>query len=394
MSNKNKNKKVLNTKRHNFFYKLLRPLIILFLKCKFGYKYKKVKILDKKIDGNYIVLSNHATDYDMLFVACSFKKPMYFVASEHITRWGKLYKFLEYAFSPIIRYKGSVASSTVMEVLRRTRAKNNVCIFAEGVRTWDGETCDILPSTAKLVRASNCGLITYKLVGGYMVSPNWSTKLRKGKICGTPVNYYTKEQVASMTDEELYSIIKTDLYENACERQLKELKVYKGKNLAENMEYLLFKCPNCNGNDTLTSLKDVVTCKNCGFNFRYSKYGMLVNSPYTTVYEYNNWQKQQVELDVKNNVTYDITNATISGIDKHIKTPITNGIVTINNTSIICNDFEMILTDITDMAIYGKNGIVFTANGKYYEILPDKKLNSIKFLYYYKEYLKQFKTEN
>lgn len=36
---------------------------------------------------NYIVLSNHVTDYDPLLVGVSFPGQMYFVASEHITRW-------------------------------------------------------------------------------------------------------------------------------------------------------------------------------------------------------------------------------------------------------------------------------------------------------------------
>ena len=394
MSNTKKTKQKSTIKRNNFYYRLLRPLIVLFVKIKFGYKYKKIKNLKQKAGGNYIVLSNHTTDYDMLFTACSFKQPMYFVASEHISRWGKLYKFLDYCFAPIMRYKGSVASSTVMEVLRRTRKGSNVCIFAEGVRSWDGETNEILSSTAKLVKSSNCALVTYKIVGGYMVSPNWSRKsLRKGPISGAPVNIYTKEQLASMTDEEVYNIIKTDLYENACERQLNTLKPYKGKNLAEQLEYLMFKCSNCNATDSLKSKGDTVTCNSCGKTFKYSKYGMLVGCKYTTTHEYNTWQKEQVKLDVSNNVTYSATSGVVSSIDKHTKTTITTGTININTEGISCNDFNIPLNNITDMAIYGRNGIVFTAEGKYYEILPDEYINGLKFLYYYKEYINQSKNK-
>ena len=50
--------------RLSFCYKLLRPLVILLLKCVFGYTYETAKHLP----ANYIVLSNHATDFDPLLV--------------------------------------------------------------------------------------------------------------------------------------------------------------------------------------------------------------------------------------------------------------------------------------------------------------------------------------
>ena len=56
-------------KRHIYFYNFLRPLVILFTKLKFNYHYKKAE----NLPDNYIVLSNHVTDYDMLFVANCFR---------------------------------------------------------------------------------------------------------------------------------------------------------------------------------------------------------------------------------------------------------------------------------------------------------------------------------
>ena len=117
-------------RKHIFFYKLLRPLVILFLKIRFNFRYEPAKNLPEK----YIVLSNHATDYDMLLVASSFPRQMYFVGSEHIARW-KIYPLLKFAFAPIIRHKGAPATKAIMEMLRKVRQGANVCMFAEGVRT-------------------------------------------------------------------------------------------------------------------------------------------------------------------------------------------------------------------------------------------------------------------
>ena len=105
------------SKKHKIIYRLFHPPVKLFLKLKFGYTYETAKNLPE----NYIVLSNHVTDFDPIFVAASFPQQMYFVASEHIVRWKKFFKFIDYCFAPIVRYKGSIAATTVKEVFQKVR---------------------------------------------------------------------------------------------------------------------------------------------------------------------------------------------------------------------------------------------------------------------------------
>ena len=392
LSKEKTNKKAKHTphnRRHNFLYRLLRPLVVIFLKIKFGYKFERAKKLPK----NYIVLSNHATDFDPVFVAVSFRRPMYFVASEHITRWKTAYKLLDFAFNPIIRYKGTVASSTVMETLRRVRYGENVCLFAEGVRTWNGETGEILPSTAKMVKSAKCGLVTYKLTGGYFVSPNWCTsKVKRGKVRGSIAGVYTAEQLANMTEEEIYKIITTDLYENAYARQMLELNKYKGKNIAEGLENIIYMCPKCGEHDTLKSIGDTVTCNKCSHTFRYNEYGVLEGTTHKTV---NGLHKHQLEIlrkDIIENKEYTAPTATISKIERnHIKESLESGKLIMTAKTLKCGHNEFITNNIQDMAIYGKHGLVFTYDNEYYEIIPDKNYSALKFLLYYKELKKMNK---
>lgn len=388
---KKKVKHTPHNRRHNFFYRLLRPLVVIFLKIKFGYKFERAKKLPK----NYIVLSNHTTDFDPVFVAVSFRRPMYFVASEHITRWKTPYKLLDFAFNPIIRYKGTVASSTVMETLRRVRHGENVCLFAEGVRSWNGETGEILPSTAKMVKSAKCGLVTYKLTGGYFISPNWSTsKVKRGKVRGSIAGVYTAEQLANMSEDEIYKIITTDLYENAYTRQMLELNKYKGKNIAEGLENIIYICPECGAYDTISTLDDTVSCSKCSHSFKYNKYGVLEGTTHQTV---NGLYQHQLELmrqDIKSNKEYSAPTATISKIERnHIKESLDSGKLTLTPQTLKCGDIEFLTTDIQDMAIYGKHGLVFTYDNEYYEIIPDKKYSALKFLLYYKEVKKQKKND-
>lgn len=375
--------------RHIVFWRVFRPLVSVFLKFKFGYKFKKAKNLPE----NYIVLSNHVTDFDPLFVGVSFSRQMYFVASEHISRWKLAYRFLKFGFAPIIRHKGAIATSTVMDVLRTTKKGKSVCIFAEGVRSWDGVTGPILPSTAALVKAAKCGLVTYRITGGYFVSPNWSEGgTRRGPISGAPVRVFTKEQIAEMSEDEIYEIITTDLYEDAYARQLESPKKYKGKYPARRLENLLFICPNCGQHDSLTSSIDEVTCTACGNRVRYDEYGMLHGTEHTTVKALAAWQMRMVAEDVKNSATYTAPEATVSVIGKESQETIAKGILTLTEQGFSCGDVTIPLSAIPDVAIHGRHALVFSANEQYYEIHIDNNGNAVKFLWFF-QLCKKFAKE-
>ncbi len=370
--------------KYDIAYTCLRPLVVLFLKIKFGYKYKKAANLPE----NYIVLSNHVTDFDPLFVASSFPRQMFFVASEHITRWGLASKLLKFFFNPIIRYKATVAASTVKDVLKATRDGKNVCVFAEGIRTWDGVTWPILPSTGKMVKKAKCGLVTYKITGGYFVSPNWSlsSNTRRGPIYGEPVGVYTKEQLDAMSVDEINEIINRDLHEDAYERQQQDPQKYKGKNLAEPMENFLFVCPKCGKIDTIYSKNDTVYCRECHMQFKYTEYGMLEGIEQTTMRDLSRWQRAEVEKTVAAGGSYTSEDGTLCIVKNQTETLVSQGKIILSKNSLICGDKEIPLSEISDMGIHGRHELVFSAQKTYYELKPAETSNALKFLWLYEGY--------
>lgn len=366
-------------KKHIIFYTLLRPLVVLFLKLRFGYRYERAKNLPEK----YIVLSNHATDYDMLFVGASFRRQMYFVGSEHIARW-KVYPLLKFAFAPIIRHKGAPATATIMEMLRKVRQGANVCMFAEGVRTWDGITCPIQPATAKLIKTAGCGLVTYKLTGGYFASPMWcGAGVRRGPVYGKPVRVLTAEQLKELSADEIYKIITEDLYEDAYARQLAEPKAYRGKELAKGLDQLLFRCPKCGGIDCFHTEGDNLICGDCSLAMTYDTYGMLTGYEFKTVKELSDWQKRQVGKDIDAGLTYRASGVTLTQVEKQQETLLTQGDMEMSAETLTCGDQSFALAEIADLSMHGQRSIVFTHKGKYYELNGEKGNNMLKFLLLY-----------
>ena len=352
---------------------------------KFGFRYQR----EKGLPETFIVLSNHVTDFDPLFVALSFHEKMYFVCSEHVARWKLLYKFLSYCFAPIVRYKGTTAASTVMEVLRTVRKGYNVCMFAEGARCWNGVTAPILPSTGKMAKSARCALVTFKIQGGYFVSPRWSEGgTRRGPISGGVVNVYTREQLAEMSVTEINAAITRDLHEDAYERQLAAPARYKGKQVAVRMENMLFYCPCCRGMNTITSRRDVVSFRACGMTFRYTEYGLLEGEglEHKTVKDLFSWQMRQVEQDVKDQVVYTAPDGILKSIDNHVETMVSQGTVSMDGDRLACGEVQIPLADITDMDMHGKNALVFSVKSTYYELIPDRSAGALKFHMMYQCY--------
>jgi len=370
-------------KRHLFFWWLLKPLTTVFVRLKFGYTYEKAGELPE----SYIVLSNHVTDYDMLLVAASFKRQMYFVGSEHIARWKLLYMFLKYAFEPILRYKGTLGASTVKDVLKAAREGKNVCLFAEGARCWDGVTREILPSTGKMIKTARCALVTYKIRGGYFASPRWSgANTRRGYLHGAPVRVYTAEELAGMTVEEINAAIVGDLHEDAYERQLAEPRRYRGKNLAEKMENYLFICPKCGEVDSMKSSGDRVTCSHCGLSFHYTEYGMLEGLDFPTMKELARWQEEEVARAAGRGAVYTAANGTLVRVAKHAEEPVDSGPISLSAEELTCGSTTIALRDIANMTMHGSRAIVFSVPGGYYELIPDEGFNTLKFEMLYWQY--------
>ena len=204
-----------------FFRFVLKP----FLRRKFGYRYDDLS----KIEGPYLLLANHNTEFDPMFVGLATKKQLFFVASEHIMRKGFGTWFLTRYFHPIIHRKGKDGAKSVFSILKTLRSGSSVALFAEGNRSFDGVTGPIAEATGKMAKAAGVPVVTFRFEGGFLTQPRFSTNVRKGRMYGRLVHVYTKEELAAMSEADINKAIAADLHEDAYEAQARERIAYKGK---------------------------------------------------------------------------------------------------------------------------------------------------------------------
>ena len=381
---------------HKIVYALLRIILLPFLTLRFRFRYEKAKIKNNP----YIVLANHNTNWDPLLVALSFPKQMYFVASDHIFRWGIISKIIRFLVSPIARIKATPDPRTVMDIFGAVKKGANVCIFAEGNCSFFGETGYISPATGKMVKRSGAALITYRLDGGYFTSPRWSKTIRRGAMHGAPVAEYSPKQLSQMTDDEVNSIIQRDLYVNAYETQRENPVAYKGRKKAEHLETIFYLCPKCGSFSSIISRRNEFSCP-CGFAASYTSFGSLESSTkepleFSTIIDWGKWQNEMLnrKTDFFHALSPDIP--IISDEDQTIFSVIraksnialSSGRLCLYNDRLTLeteqNDTLVFpISEISDMAILQQMDLIFFTAGKCYEVKSPYPRSALKYLHLY-----------
>lgn len=274
MNGKNDEKRKRKTKlRHKVVYAIFRPFFWLYFKLRYNYSYDKF-VGD---ENGLLVLSNHATTMDPFFVAMSFKKPLFFVASDQLFNLGFISRVIEFLVAPIPKTKGVSDIKSVRDIKCYLDEGANVGLFPEGNRTFTGVTVTIPEQIGKLVKLFRKTVVLYNLKGGYLSKPRWARKPRRGVMKGEIKRVLKYEDYKDLSPEEIYKIVKEELYVDAFEEEKSINAKYKGNSRAEYIENVLYFCPKCKSLHTISSKGNKFACKNCGLTVLYDENGNFVS---------------------------------------------------------------------------------------------------------------------
>lgn len=420
-----------NHKKYKRMFHILLKIVPPFIKPIFGLTVDEMP----KVDEPVLIVSNHTTNFDPIFVGMAFNRHTYFVATENVLR-GKIGGWLlTHVFDPIIIVKGKKGLRTIAGMLKLLKEGENVAIFPEGNRSFDGETEHVSTATAKLLKKSGAGLYMMRIEGGFLTQPRFSFSRRKGKMHVSFRGFYSADELKTMTAEQIAEIMNEGIYENAYERQEQNPIPYKGKELAKGFETTIFCCPRCKKIGTLKGEGDTVACS-CGYKLTYDVYGNLINEAgeKTNLLELNRWQKnyltkwqlaEQEEKDAQKEqadngpniemqskeITYFSDTVEVNRIANHEVESIflgkieavTGGARFIPNSELMAKPAieeraaeetsavkQITPEQVEGIAIYQRN--VLTVNlrtGEQYEIHGGDSFNALKYYYFYKNLVKK-----
>ncbi len=257
---KNTKRKPWVRRRHRVITALARPIVTRMCKSRYGFRPEPVPNPERQ----YLILYNHQTPYDQFFVALSFPRPIYYVATEDIFSMGAWSNLLRFAEAPIPIKKSGRDVRAVMHMMQVAKEGGSIAIAPEGNRTYSGRTGHIRDSVVTLVQKLKLPVVFFRIEGGYGAEPRWSDVTRRGRVRGYVSGILEPEQVAALSFEELYRQIREALYvdESLPDGDHGSLRS------AEYLERAFYTCPVC-GLTTWRSRGERASCETCGLTIRY-----------------------------------------------------------------------------------------------------------------------------
>lgn len=232
-------------------------------------KSKSKPTFDRKnlseIDDPFILLSNHGSFFDVYYLSkLVYPHRMSFILNRYYFK----FKYFRKIFNKIGAIPKKLFSPDI-ETIRRTMKSIKdgypVLMCPEGRLSVNGENYYITKETGKLLKTLKVPVVITTINGAYITNPKWRKKRIKGPV-HTEVKYIiTKEQIETLSIDELNEIINTNIAYNDFEYARKNNITYRNNKKLEGAETILYRCPKCHQEYNLLSFKNKLTCQSCGF---------------------------------------------------------------------------------------------------------------------------------
>lgn len=270
--------------------RLLKSPVRIYLKWQFNIQVDSNPLKDLK--EPYLLLGNHVMNEDPILSNVYANRLIRYIAGDaNQDHWLKRNLMAMLESIPFAKNTGDAKS--IRALVKHVKAGHPVGLYPEGGRNWDGATDSLVPSTGKLIKLLKVPVYAVIFKGGYLSRPRWATYPRKGKLVMEIKHLFGRETIDSKTPEELQAMLAEKLAHNEYAWQRKYRIPFRGKNLAEHIERLLYVCSHCNAINSILSQGDQFYCKECNSQYSINQYGEILGCPeFTDTVSWNQWQRQ------------------------------------------------------------------------------------------------------
>ena len=211
----------------------------------------------------FIIVSNHGTFFDPWIIGYYSRYPFAIMCNDEAFSRGPVSRWYLSSIGAFPKKKGASDFRAMKKTVSLLSHGYPVCIFPEGQTSWDGETQLIYKGIEKIARRCNASLVLTRITGNFLTKPWWADVIRKGRISVT-YDVVTPEGMKDLSDDELFSIMKSYIAHNDIKDPANTPKIFSGVNLALGLDRFVWMCASCSAEDTLLTTGDQIRCASCG----------------------------------------------------------------------------------------------------------------------------------
>ena len=246
----------------------------------FSYFYWHLRVDNKeirKVKSPILAIAPHSSTLDIVPTAATLLPKRYnVVMGKDLFTWKQLRPFIK-AFGAIPKDQGAIDIACMRTLKAAAEQGRNILLYPEGKTSLDGKQFFYLgPSIGKFIKFLDCNVVVVQTNGAYLTKPRFIKGFRRGRIETKASLLFTREEVKATPVKEIVEKVRKALEFNDNIWQRDNHVRFKSKDPANNLNYILYKCPKCGAEYESTAENGLVTCSACGNSVRYTEYGELL----------------------------------------------------------------------------------------------------------------------
>jgi 1-acyl-sn-glycerol-3-phosphate acyltransferase len=250
-----------------WFYWLVMLLVA--KPIRYLFRLQPVNALAVPRSGGGILLSNHVTLFDPIWIYDALRRPVYFVATEELFR-GRFLGGLIRWFGAFPKRKAASDLKTMKNMMQVLKSGGLLGLYPEGVRTWDGTNGPLIPTIARLIRRMKVPVYTCRMEGGYLAWPRWAAKWRRLPVRMVFNRLYARGDIPD-SDQRILADIAREIEIRDYQLRLGGSR-HRVAGLAAGLPKVLYRCPNCHTVEGLNVVRPLSTnqveCRSCFSTWR------------------------------------------------------------------------------------------------------------------------------
>ena len=283
-------KKTAKDRFSDIALRLLRPIGFVWMRL--DIQKNLTSYVDFSRKEPFVLVGNHTYLFDVVQIALHFKVTPAIVAQEYLLSAKGLRWLLLHVAKVIPKSKGSADVRTIRQIMQYVKKGYPIMLMPEGDSTFFGRTGYIEPSTGKLIKKLNVDVILAKTKGGHLSRPRWATALRGNRYIDlTYTTLLTKEQVATMTADQIQQELEAGLQHNDYEWQHQAQHRFSGERMAEGFDNVIYRCPVCGAFHSFVVKLNEIQCQTCKTVASMDEYGFIDGFGLRTMIELDESQR-------------------------------------------------------------------------------------------------------
>ena len=358
--------------------------------------------------SNYLYLINHAGIMDPVLVSSVIPKHVRWVAGAYLFKSFFLRMIIGHGCTAIPKQQGRGDLTTLKTIRAALASGDNVGLFPEGTRTWDGEMMPVdYKALAKFVKFCKASVLFVSLEGAFAQQPRWADFKRDGGVTVHVKSAIDASEIEQTDVETLSSKICEGLRFSNDEWKETVPYSYPCTRRAEGIQRLLYMCPVCRSIDSMKAEGNVIRCSKCSAEAVIDEKDNLEvekspeggkQIPFKTLHEWHVWEAGEIGgvtgFPEEKGVLLQTGDADDAGkletVSEDIRVHLDGGVL-----RVMCNDGDagreiaIPLGEITSMVLNAKQTMELFRNNVLYRIrlLPDA--CSLKYHELYTDYIKK-----